>query len=69
MVLGAVVAGLCLFGYISCWKENKLQINGQACFIASVTLGVPNFLSFFCILALTAFMSGAFVYQFTISAG
>ncbi len=61
MVLGAVVAGLCLFIYTS-WKDNKLP-NKQT-LIASVTLGVPNFLSFFLlILALTAFgNSGAFVY-------
>ena len=61
MVLGAVIAGLCLFVYTS-WKENKLP-NKQT-LVASVTLGVPNFLSFFLlILALTAFgNSGAFVY-------
>ncbi|MDP5139130.1 MAG: EamA/RhaT family transporter, partial [Spirosomaceae bacterium] len=61
MVLGSVIAGLCLFVYTS-WKENKLP-NKQT-LIASVTLGVPNFLSFFLlILALTAFgNSGAFVY-------
>lgn len=61
MVLGAVIAGLCLFAYTS-WKENNLP-NKQT-LIASVTLGVPNFLSFFLlILALTAFgNSGAFVY-------
>lgn len=61
MVLGALIAGLCLFIYTS-WKENSLP-NKQT-LIASVTLGVPNFLSFFLlILALTAFgNSGAFVY-------
>lgn len=61
MVLGAVVAGLCLFVY-TLWKENK-RPNRQT-LIASVTLGIPNFLSFFLlILALTAFgNSGAFVY-------
>ncbi len=61
MVLGAVLAGLCLFVY-TLWKENK-RPNRQT-LIASVTLGVPNFLSFFLlILALTAFgNSGAFVY-------
>jgi multidrug transporter EmrE-like cation transporter len=61
MVLGAMIAGSCLFVYTS-WKEQKLP-NKQT-LIASVTLGVPNFLSFFLlILALTAFgNSGAFVY-------
>lgn len=61
MVLGAVIAGLCLFVY-TLWKEKKLP-NKQT-LIASVTLGVPNFLSFFLlILTLTAFgNSGAFVY-------
>lgn len=61
MVLGAVVAGMCLFVY-TLWKENK-RPNRQT-LIASVTLGIPNFLSFFLlILALTAFgNSGAFVY-------
>ncbi|MDP5121806.1 MAG: EamA/RhaT family transporter [Spirosomaceae bacterium] len=61
MVLGAMIAGLCLFAY-TLWKEKKLP-NKQT-LIASITLGVPNFLSFFLlILALTAFgNSGAFVY-------
>jgi multidrug transporter EmrE-like cation transporter len=61
MVLGAVFAGVCglLFNFFR--KNEKLELKN---FAAAITLGVPNFLSFyFLIMALQHFGNdGAFVY-------
>jgi glucose uptake protein GlcU len=61
MVLGAVVSGLFLLAYRLIRGQEKLAFKNA---LAGLTLGVPNFLSFYLlILALTAFgNSGAFVY-------
>lgn len=61
MVLGALVSGLLLFLYRLVAHKDKLEIKNL---IAALSLGIPNFLSFyFLILTLTAFgNSGAFVY-------
>jgi len=61
MVLGAVVSGLLLLAYRLIRGQEKLAFKNV---LAGLTLGVPNFLSFYLlILALTAFgNSGAFVY-------
>jgi drug/metabolite transporter (DMT)-like permease len=61
MVLGAVVSGLLLLVYRLIRGQEKLAFKNV---MAGITLGVPNFLSFYLlILALTAFgNSGAFVY-------
>lgn len=61
MVLGAVIAGQILFFYTLFKQKQRFELKTL---IASVTLGVPNFLSFYLlILALTAYgNSGAFVY-------
>lgn len=61
MVLGAAISGLLLFFYRHFIKKERLEPKSL---IAAVTLGVPNFLSFyFLILALGYYgSSGAFVY-------
>lgn len=61
MVLGAVLAGMILLMYRLLIRQEKLEWKNAA---AAITLGVPNFLSFYLlILALTSFgNSGAFVY-------
>lgn len=61
MVLGAAVSGILLLAYRLAIKKEAFSAKTL---IGSVTLGVPNFLSFyFLLLALTAFAnSGALVY-------
>jgi drug/metabolite transporter (DMT)-like permease len=61
MVLGAVVAGLALFAVRL--LQGKERIEGRN-LLAAVSLGIPNFLSFYTLLlALSAFGgNGAFVY-------
>lgn len=61
MVLGAIVAGLVMLLVRLIQGKETIQ---RKSFIAAVTLGVPNFLSFYTLLlALSAFGSnGAFVY-------
>ena len=61
MVLGAIVAGLGMLGVRLVQGKEKIQRNSL---LGAVTLGVPNFLSFYMLLlALSAFGSnGAFVY-------
>lgn len=61
MVLGAVVAGLCMLIVRVIQGKETIQVKSL---IGAVTLGVPNFLSFYTLLlALSAFGSnGAFVY-------
>ena len=61
MVLGAIVAGLVMLAIRLIQGKETIQVKS---FVAAVTLGVPNFLSFYTlILALSAFGSnGAFVY-------
>ncbi|QMW06438.1 EamA/RhaT family transporter [Spirosoma foliorum] len=61
MVLGAIVAGLLMLVVRIIQGKEKIQVKSL---IGAVTLGVPNFLSFYTLLlALSAFGSnGAFVY-------
>ena len=61
MVLGAIIAGLVVLAIRVIRGQEKIEMRNV---LASITLGVPNFLSFyFLILALTAYgNSGAFVY-------
>lgn len=61
MVLGAVIAGICLLIYSIIKQKQSFEFKS---IIGSITLGIPNFLSFYLlILALTAYgNSGAFVY-------
>lgn len=61
MVLGAVIAGAVALAIQLIRGKEKIELKNV---LASVTLGIPNFLSFyFLILALSAFgNSGAFVY-------
>jgi len=61
MVLGALLSGVILLIYKLAKAEEKLAWKNV---LASITLGIPNFLSFYLlILALTSFgNSGAFVY-------
>jgi multidrug transporter EmrE-like cation transporter len=61
MVLGAVVAGMCGLLYNFFRKKEKIESKN---IVAAITLGVPNFLSFyFLIMALQHFANdGAFVY-------
>ena len=61
MVLGALLAGIALLIYRILIKKDTFEWKNG---IAAITLGVPNFLSFYLlILALTSFgNSGAFVY-------
>jgi drug/metabolite transporter (DMT)-like permease len=61
MVLGAILAGMSILIIQVIRGKEKIEIKN---ILASITLGVPNFLSFyFLILALTAYgNSGAFVY-------
>ncbi|GAB2592568.1 EamA/RhaT family transporter [Spirosoma areae] len=61
MVLGALVAGLVMLGVRLAQRKEALQPRSL---IGAVTLGIPNFLSFYMlILALSAFGgNGAFVY-------
>ncbi len=61
MVLGAVVAGLVMLAVRLMQGKEKLDLRSL---IGAVTLGVPNFLSFYTLLlALSAFAgNGAFVY-------
>lgn len=61
MVLGAVISGLAVWGYQ--WLRGKETFRARN-LLAAVTLGIPNFLSFyFLILALNHYgSSGAFVY-------
>ena len=61
MILGAVLAGMTVLIIQVIRGKEKIALKN---ILASITLGVPNFLSFYClILALTAYgNSGAFVY-------
>lgn len=61
MVLGAVIAGLALLTYRAYKNKERFEAKN---ILASISLGIPNFLSFyFLILALTSFgNSGAYVY-------
>ncbi len=61
MIFGALLSGAALLAYRYFRQKEMLEAKSL---IAAVTLGIPNFLSFyFLILALTAFgNSGAFVY-------
>jgi drug/metabolite transporter (DMT)-like permease len=61
MVLGAILAGMIVLVIRVIRGQEKIELKN---ILASITLGVPNFLSFyFLILALTAYgNSGAFVY-------
>lgn len=61
MVFGAIIGGGFLLIYNMIIKKDKLELKN---FIAAITLGVPNFLSFyFLIMTLGSFgNSGAFVY-------
>ena len=61
MVLGAILAGMSILIIQVIRGKEKIEVKN---ILASITLGVPNFLSFyFLILALTAYgNSGAFVY-------
>jgi uncharacterized membrane protein len=61
MVFGAILAGIIVLTIRVVRGQEKIELKN---ILASITLGVPNFLSFyFLILALTAYgNSGAFVY-------
>lgn len=61
MVLGAIISGSFLLGYRLIKKTEKLEWKN---ILAAVTLGVPNFLSFYLLIfALNSFgNSGAYVY-------
>ncbi|GAA4459501.1 hypothetical protein GCM10023189_33290 [Nibrella saemangeumensis] len=61
MVLGAVIAGMLMLAVRLVQGREKLEVRSL---VAAVTLGVPNFLSFYTLLlALSAFGgNGAFVY-------
>ncbi len=61
MVFGAILAGMVVLVIRIIRGQEKIELKN---ILASITLGVPNFLSFyFLILALTAYgNSGAFVY-------
>ncbi|WP_461127995.1 EamA/RhaT family transporter [Spirosoma aerophilum] len=61
MVVGAIAAGLVMLGVRIIQGKERIQIRSL---VGAVTLGVPNFLSFYTLLlALSAFGSnGAFVY-------
>jgi drug/metabolite transporter (DMT)-like permease len=61
MVFGAILAGMIVLTIRVVRGQEKIELKN---ILASITLGVPNFLSFyFLILALTAYgNSGAFVY-------
>ncbi len=61
MVLGAILAGICVIIFRAVKFSEKLELKNS---VAAITLGIPNFLSFyFLIRALTDFgNNGAFVY-------